>query len=90
MEALATHSKLSAWLAVWTAPLQVEGKEVDCLELPLNLNCDLVVLGVTGALKVESHMNHQQCESPFDKNIFLKAKSYLERNMKTTAISHTW
>lgn len=48
MEALATHSKLSAWLAVWTAPLQVEGKEVDCLELPLNLNCDLVMLGVTG------------------------------------------
>lgn len=35
-------------VSVWTAPLQVEGKEVDCLELPLNLNCDLVMLGVTG------------------------------------------
>lgn len=72
MEALATHSKFLVWLAVWTTPLQVEGKEVDCLELPLNLNYDLVVLGVTGALKVESHMDHQQCESPFEKNIFLK------------------
>lgn len=48
MEALATHSKLLVWLAMWTAPPQVEGKEMDCLELPLNLNCDLVMLGVMG------------------------------------------
>lgn len=88
MEDLATHSKFSVRLAVWTHLPWLEGKEMSGLEPALNLTVSLVMLWVIRKpwrLKNGVTWTTSSLQALFEKNSFI-----LRKNMKTTAISYSW